>query len=138
MKNGHALYAAYQKGASSNPQIEDIKNKISVFCEFPYKAYVVRSDIYFIGESPLAGGIVFGRHFKISNGSVVKSTKTCYVTPPPPSNALAAFITHLLSETPTEFHVFLSLLHGNPIFVGINKEVWKVENGVITYTKKKE
>jgi hypothetical protein len=41
-----------------------------------------------------------------------------------------AYMTHIVSDTPTETHVFLSLLHQTPFYVGTSKNITrKVEGG---------
>jgi hypothetical protein len=41
--------------------------------------------------------------------------------------AIAAVTTHLLSDTPTEFHVFESHLSGSPVFVMTRLSAWRVQ-----------
>lgn len=79
----------------------------------------------------------FGRHYKIVDGTVTPSTKSCFVQPASP-RAVAAVVTHLLSETPTEFHVFLSLAQDKPIYVMTSLGVWAVEKGKIRLVKQHE
>ena len=49
----------------------------------------------------------------------------------------AAFsVSHIVSPTPVETHVFLSFMHRKPFYVGTGKEsVWKVEDGSISIEK---
>jgi hypothetical protein len=48
------------------------------------------------------------------------------------SKAKALTMTHVVSPTPVETHVFLSLQHKMPFYVATGeKEVWKVEKGTI-------
>ena len=133
--NGKTLYGMYMKGPtqSKEKEIENARAKITDFCEFTYQAYAQGNTIYFIAEPPSPGGIVYGRHYKVLGSVITKSTKTCYAMPKPPDNAVAAFITHLLSSAPSEFHVFLSLLYANPIYVRSEAGLWKVHKGDITY-----
>jgi hypothetical protein len=138
MKDGKALYEAYIKGPIAIKDAEKEKNKINDFCEFQYKAYAVNGNIYFIAEPTANEGIMFGRHYKVTETDLIKSTSSCFVTPPPPSNSVAAYTTHLLTDTPTEFHVFLSLKHKNPIYVGTKTGTWKVEQGGIDFVEKRK
>ena len=138
IKSGRDLYDAYLKGPRTDKQTEKEKSRIDDFCDFQYNAYVVGESTYFIAESPSAGGIVFGRHYRVSEAGVTKSTVTCYATPPPPTNTAFAFITHRISNTPTEFHVFLSLKHKNPIYVITKPGTWRVEGGKIAFVEKRE
>lgn len=138
MKDGNNLFAAYLKGSITDNEIERIKSKIDDFCDFQYNAYLIDSTIYFIAEPPVSGGIVFGRHYKISDGKVIKSTITCFASPEEPQNTLAAFTTHLLSDTPTEFHVFVSLKYKKAVYIVSKIGIWKVERGRITFIEKRE
>lgn len=141
--NGKLLFAAYSKGAApQSKEIDETKNTIHDLCNFKYKPYIVKATnediIYFIAEAPEKESIVFGKHFKIVKGQITTSTTSCFVSPPPPENAVGAFITHLLSETPTEFHVFLSLQHQQPIYVATSKGDWKVENSKIEFLEERK
>ncbi|HEX9465317.1 MAG TPA: hypothetical protein VGB82_22160 [Alphaproteobacteria bacterium] len=50
--------------------------------------------------------------------------------PAPGSQPLASFVTHLMSDTPVETHVFVSLLYNLPLLVGVpDQSVWRVERG---------
>jgi hypothetical protein len=44
------------------------------------------------------------------------------------------FVTHLISDAPIETHVFVSLLHGQPLFVITSAGMWRVADGAITHT----
>ncbi len=138
MKSGKALYDAYSKGPGPDKVTDEARSKVSGLCEFRYNAYVVDTTVYLIAEPPSPEGIVFGRHYKISGADVTKSTDTCFATPPPPTYSLFAFTTHHLSDAPTEFHVFLSLKHTNPIYVRTRRGYWKVDRGIVTFVEKKE
>jgi hypothetical protein len=43
----------------------------------------------------------------------------------------ALLVTHLLSPTPTEFHVYLTLRHKVELFVRTSTGTWLVDNGTI-------
>ena len=87
------------------------------------------------------GAVAIGGHtrFTISaDGRTVVSRDQlslgCIViTPAPPSAGTptqAAFVTHLMSDTPIETHVFVSLLYDLPLLVGVpDQSVWRVERG---------
>ena len=143
MDSGKLLFDIYSKGpAQQSKEIDEAKNKIQDFCDFEYKPYIVKATggdiVYFIAETPQEGAIVFGKHFKIVKNQVVTSTTSCFATQPPPENVVGAFVTHLLSETPTEFHVFLSLKHQQPMYVGTSRGNWKVENGKIEFYEERK
>ena len=47
----------------------------------------------------------------------------------------AYYMTHVVSDTPVETHVFLQLQLGKPFFVLTKSNVvWKIENGVISHS----
>ena len=102
-------------------------------------------SIYFLLMPDRDTGVQFGRHFRMDFklgtndiDSLELSTKGCILIPSNEkkgSNAVALFITHLLTEAPTEFHVFLSLYHKKTVFVSTSQGLWKVEQGKIVRTK---
>ena len=94
-------------------------------------------SIYHIANTPIPKGVQFGRHirvdYKLNTDDLInlsKSTNGCILIPteeiPEGSKVAGVFITHLLSETPSEFHVFLSYLHDKEVFVGTSSGTWKV------------
>ncbi|HXX35566.1 MAG TPA: hypothetical protein VEM15_13910 [Thermodesulfobacteriota bacterium] len=138
MTDGGILYKAYLKGPVKSDSIEKEKKKIDDFCEFQYNAYLANDSIYLIAEPPAAGGIVFGRHYRISGDKITRSTITCFASPEQPKNAVGAFTTHHLSDAPSEFHVFISLKFKKPIYVRSRTGIWKVEEGRIAFLEKRE
>ncbi len=146
-KNGRLLYNSFISGPVSDSntlkKIDEIKSKIKDLCDFNYIPYVVKSDknkiIYLIAQDPAEGHTVFGKHYKIINDKIIPSTKTCFITSPPPDKKVAgAYVTHLLSDTPTEFHVFISLKTKEPVFIGTAKGMWKAENGTVEFLKERK
>ena len=116
-----------------------------LLCEGKYQAVRIRDTesnlerIYLVLQPPKSAGIQFGRHLRFdfllgTNDleELTLSTKTCLLVPNTEEDSAAVFITHLMSPTPNEFHVYLSLLHDQPIYVSTEQGVWKVENGVIS------
>lgn len=139
---GAALYFATQNPApKEDSDIDMAKSRISDFCNFKYKAVPVmlqgKMAIFFLAQPPDSGGIVFGRHYKVSGSNVTASTKSCFNIPPAPPGAVGSYITHLLSSTPSEFHVYLSLKHKNPVFVETSAGNWVVEDGKIQFVKER-
>jgi len=133
MDIGAKLYHTYLQGPCTDSAIVKQKDKISDLCDFQYSVYIVDSDTYFIAESSSTDIIVFGKHYKVSSDGIASSsTKTCFSIPIP-KNSGAAVVTHLLSDTPSEFHVFLSLKYKTIIYVGTQKGAWKVDQGKITF-----
>jgi hypothetical protein len=55
---------------------------------------------------------------------------------PPGATSPMLYVTHIVSPTPVETHVFLGLLYRMPIVVGTGKDtVWVVENGKVSRAK---
>lgn len=120
-------------------------------CNAPYRTLILPSKnvqepiaVYVIGVPSLMAGIMGGRHFRVEVSqdgetvlSVTPSTQTClFITPnsvPNGAKPVAAFMSHILSAAPTEFHVFLSLYNKQPIYVGTKAGVWAIENGKVSY-----
>lgn len=137
---GRALYAAAAKtdtAAGNDDIVKKAWARISDFCDFKYRAVVVGPSVYFLGQPAAANDVIFGRHYKVVGETVMPSTKSCFVQSMPP-NVVGPFITHLLSDTPTEFHVYLSLELNKPIFVGTSLGVWGVEQGNIRLVRPRE
>ena len=56
--------------------------------------------------------------------------------PGPGETPVAIGVTHLLDATPTEIHVFMSMLMAKPVFVGTEKRIWSVEGPSIGLIKR--
>ncbi len=90
---------------------------------------------------PDSEGVQFGRHFRFQFRAgtndlidVSPSTKTCLLVPV--TGDSVPFSTHLLSDVPNEFHVFLSLYHNKQIYVSTRKGLWSVNGGKISHIEK--
>jgi len=114
-------------------------------CEGNYKAVSVydtkgqTENIYLILDRQ--DGFQIGRHmrfrFKLGTNDLIDieaSSKTCLFIPI--SNDGIPYATHLMSNEPTEFHVFLSRYHNKPIYVGTASGVWEVTGGKINRVEK--
>lgn len=153
--DGKALFAAFSgKDAQKPLQNEDInfiRNQGMALCDGKYSVVSVpgtkgaSNSRYLILAIPTGEGIPVGRHFRIETEpnsdqilSAAASSKGCVTIPPPPSGvkAMAATVTHLLSPTPTEFHVFLNLYYQTTLYVGTNYGTWVVKDGAIQLVKK--
>lgn len=95
--------------------------------------------VYVLAATTRTGEMVVGGHTRVvisEDGTQVVSTtplsKSC-LRLEPSSNTAGAVVNHLLSPAPSEIHVFLSLLHKKPIFVGTSDGNWKVEGGAISF-----
>jgi hypothetical protein len=143
-RQGQALYAAAAKAntsADNDPLVSEARARINDFCDFKYQAVVAGAAdhpaVYFLAKPATATDIIFGRHYKVLGDTVTPSTKGCFAQSVPP-NAAAPFVTHLLSDLPTEFHVYLSLQQDKPLFVGTRLGVWRVEKGKIVLVQQRE
>jgi hypothetical protein len=146
-QSGKILYDVVQRNpdgeSAQNENLQKAREKVTDFCDLEYRAYNVsigpEQAVYFIATPPEKGHIVFGRHYKVYKNAVVASTKSCFVSPPAPGKSGAGiFLTHLLSEAPSEFHVFLSLKHKSAIYVGTSQGIWAVEHGKISFLEKRK
>lgn len=107
---------------------------------------VVGSDgvlVYLIAAARDPNVVVLGKHVRIlvsSDGKTVIQhhalSKSIIELPasdvPAGSQRAGAWITHLVSACPTEAHVFASLLHRMPIYVGTSRGNWAVEGDRIS------
>ena len=148
--DGRSLYAAMQSSDATDPPTSREADLLKMaaeklLCSDEYKAVRVEDaqaqveHIYLVLQPEKSKGIQFGRHvrfdFKLGTNdleSITLSTKTCLLVPLEESSTGAAFVTHLLSDEPTEFHVYLSLYHKNPIYVSTSSGLWKIEDGKIS------
>jgi len=141
--NGQMLYDAYKKQQEGikHDAIAVAKAAISDFCsQLSYKPIVVDSPegviVYFIGESENPKDIVLGRHYKVIGEKVIVSTKTCHILSvpnlPPGAQTVAATTSHLLSDYPTEFHVYASLRYNKEIYVATASGHWHVNGNKIS------
>jgi len=139
-EDGRAVFeAARQSEPPAGRPVSEARKQISNFCDFDYSPILVsahgKSAVYFLAQSSRNGEIVFGRHFKVVGPKVTASTNACATSGPVPPNAVAAYVTHLLSPAPSEFHVYLSLKHGKAIFVRTSAGTWAVEKGKIRFVE---
>ena len=104
-----------------------------------YQYYAVDDNLYVVGSS--RQGVTIGRHFKfkladdlVDMSSMQASTNGCLVLRSDPS-AEALVVTHILSDTPTEFHVLASIVSGKTIYVGTKNAIWKVSGPSIDFVQ---
>jgi hypothetical protein len=92
--------------------------------------------------------IYIGGHYRVSVSEDGKTasrvdalSKSCFKLDPPgkaPAGREPAMgvVTHMVSPTPVETHVFLQLEMGPPLAViTMDKKVWQVEGGKISYLR---
>ena len=100
--------------------------------------------VYLLAATTKADEILVGGHFRMTvskDGGTVDSVdplaKSCLAIAQPREEdarkAVGVFVTHILSSTPIETHVFLSLLHGVPLYVGTDTGAWLVSGGSIRF-----
>ncbi len=100
--------------------------------------------VYLIPATAEPGRVLVGGYYRVhvsAQGdkvlSVTPFSKSCLALPateaPPGGQAVGAYFNHLLSDAPTETHVFLSKLHGKPMYVATKRGVWSVDGDTITF-----
>jgi hypothetical protein len=104
--------------------------------------------VYLLAGSPHNNVAVFGKHHRAlispDGRSVMKLeplSKTVIEISleqgiPAGSTSAGLFITHLVTDYPLETHVFTSLLHRTPVFVGTARGVWRVDGDTISFPGK--
>ncbi|MBI1684996.1 hypothetical protein [Caulobacter hibisci] len=124
-------------------------------CRAGYNTAIVRDPegdgfiVWLLAPSPAAGAIPVGGHYRISvaaDGKTVTRvdalSASCLMIEKPKAaegKPALAFATHIVSPTPVETQVFLSLLYKLPLAIGTNggKDVWIVDQGKINKTQLK-
>lgn len=133
-----AMFAARQTaaGALENP------------CSDRYNTVVLPASlveregwlVYLLASTTKPGAVVAGGHRRVlvsaDGGSVVSYTElssACLTLDPPDPDAsvepVAMVVTHVISDTPIETHVFLSLAHERPLLVMTSKGIWQLVSG---------
>lgn len=141
--SGRSLFDAFGSDtARESEAVTAAKEKIKNFCDFKYKSVVIAKDgknvVYFIALPPAQGQIVYGRHFRVEGDLVSPSTVSCSATPPRPPNVAAAATTGLVSDYPTEFHVFISLQEKISLAVGTSFGTWMIVDGHISLIERRK
>jgi hypothetical protein len=102
--------------------------------------------VYLLSAEQIPGEMVFGIHYRAlvsADGSTVKQmlplSKSALVVPPPSQNippgakAVASFVSQIVTDWPSEVHVFVSLLHSRvPLYVATQRGIWLVIGDKIT------
>lgn len=101
--------------------------------------------VYALAATKNPDEIVAGGHYRVtvtSEGKVQQVdalSRSFLVLPkqaagaPEDSKPAGITMTHIVSDTPVETHVYLSLLHKTPLYVITSKkDIWKVRDGEIT------
>lgn len=96
--------------------------------------------VWLLSPSPSRGAVPVGGHYRFSisaDGKTVKQvdalSASCLTLQPPPPDARGAGMvaSHIVSPTPVETHVFLTLAYRQPLFVVTGDQFWPVRNGRI-------
>jgi hypothetical protein len=119
-------------------------------CSTPYNTVVLPGGlanfdgwlVYLLAASSDSNAVPVGGHFRarvtpdgaslISIEPLSKSCLTLARTSEKGATA-ALYMTHLLTDTPIETHVFLNLLYGVDFYVGTETSVWGISKGSIRY-----
>jgi hypothetical protein len=142
---GLALYQAELKGSAENDKaVAEAKSRISTLCDFPYVPVRVTENgqevLFLLAQAYGGNDMIVGRHFRIAGTDVQPSTRSCLMLNigTPQHRPVAVVVTHLLSPTPTLFHVYLSLKYKIGIDVGTSTGNWAVEHGSISLLQARE
>lgn len=91
--------------------------------------------------------IYIGGHYRMTiseNGKKVERIdrlfKSCLILNkgdvPEGAESAALFASHVVSNTPVETHVFVSLLHDQSLYIATGDKMWSIENGKIRTVRK--
>lgn len=106
--------------------------------------------VYALAATTDPNQIVVGGHYRVSvsdKGAVEKVdalSRSLLILPKQPgdlpkgSTAVAPAVSHIVSKTPVESHVFVSLQHKTPLFVTTEDSVWLVNDGKISKADAKD
>lgn len=108
-------------------------------CDFNYRQLTISDEgqqlTYLLGTTRRKTDLVAGRHFLLSESGVEPSTKSCFNlgTPPAEKGRTVEYMTvsHLMSSTPSEYHVYLTLNQSVPLIVVTERAIWLVQRGRI-------
>lgn len=104
------------------------------------------SLVYLLAGTTRSDVFVLGQHHRVlvgEDGQVQKVeplSKTIIEIPrgPPGQEAVAVVVTHIVSDYPTETHVFAALLYRQPVYVGTRTGKWRVTGKEIVRIDAKE
>lgn len=100
--------------------------------------------VWMLAPTPASGTIPVGGHYRFTisrDGKTVAQrdalSASCMVMDPKQgipkgSKPAGVFVTHIVSPTPVETHVFLQIQAKLPMFVVAAGEIWKIDGGHIT------
>lgn len=123
---------------------------IKTYCARSYNTVVLPDPdgtgwlAYALAATDKRGEVLVGGHVRVTTSPdgrtaerVDQLSRSCLVLReediPAHGKPVGLTATHLLGPTPIETHVYLSLLHHQPLFIGTpDRTIWKVEGGKIT------
>jgi len=159
VRNGEAVSASYQAFSENDrlspSQLAMIRARETGAdagasgCAKAYNTVVVPDEatgyfVYILAASTEPGAVVLGGHWRHdvdSTGEKIvgfrKYTNSCLTLKSPKRSdrvvTVGLLVSHLLTDHPTEIHVWASLLHDISFFVATrDKRLWKVSAGKIT------
>jgi hypothetical protein len=107
----------------------------------PHKGKEGGWAVYLLAATKEAGKVVVGGHVRVRVGDtgleilddqqLSKACLTLDLPSPAAGKPVGLFVTHVLDDHPIETHVFLSLLHGLPLYVITESAMWSVDKGKI-------
>jgi hypothetical protein len=116
-------------------------------CSRAYNTVVLPGDalkfpgwlVYLIPATAEPGRILIGGYYRIHVSrqgdkvlNVTPFSKSCLALSAQ-ETVTGAYFNHVLSDAPTETHVFLSRLHSKPMYVATRRGAWLVDGDTITF-----
>jgi hypothetical protein len=114
-------------------------------CSERYNTVVLRQTpggdllVYALAATADPRQMMVGGHYRVTvtpdGRKVVKVEKLfrgCVTLRTGDAAGAVPWVTHIVSARPLETHVYLSLLYRRPLYVGVDKAVWKIEAGRAT------
>jgi hypothetical protein len=141
-------YRARQTAIAAVPKLYTRNTNAEVLDDPDGDGFVV----YVLASTTEPNEMVVGGHYRVTISrdgrkaeAVDALSRSLLILPINPPDApkgaetVAAYMTHIVSPTPVETHVFVSLLHRRVFYVSTSEtEIWKVADGKIEKTKLEE
>ncbi|HSI15031.1 MAG TPA: hypothetical protein VK961_23465 [Chthoniobacter sp.] len=138
-------FLARQTAMAAVPKLYTPQTNAEVLDDPAGKGFLV----YVLASTDEPNKMVVGGHYRVTVSAdgrkaeaVDALSRSLLILPinspdvPKGAETVAAFMSHVVSPTPVETHVFVSLLHRKTFFVATSPtDIWKVENGTITKTE---
>jgi hypothetical protein len=101
--------------------------------------------VYLLAATKQPNVAVFGRHYRVLVGEDFKTVKDVRplshsvlevpIAPQKDGKIVGLMVSHLVTESPLETHVFTSLLHGIPVYVATSRGDWLVDGDEIRFLR---